>query len=399
MNLIVTLEYRFDCTPDGSVWTQASYAHPFWLRYLTVFDDVRVVARVQPVPSPPPESKRVDGEGVSFAALPYYLGPWQYLLRARQISHAARDAISPRDAVILRIPSQIATSVEVALRRNGRPYGVEVVGDPHDVFAPGGVKHFMRSFFRWWFARQQRRQCAGACAAAYVTERTIQSRYPPAPTAFSTFYSSIELHDDAFVATHRPIRQKATGFTLITVASLAQLYKSPDILLKAIDICVREEGLDLKLLLVGDGKYRPELESLAASLGMKNRVHFLGQLPAGDAVRKQLDRADVFILPSRTEGLPRAMVEAMARALPCVGSTAGGIPELLSPEDMVTPGNAVTLAQKIRTVITNPERMAAMSKRNLDKSKEYHESILRERRDKFYRIVKGKTEAWLEREN
>jgi len=89
------------------------------------------------------------------------------------------------------------------------------------------------------------------------------------------------------------------------------------------------------------------------------------------------------------------MVEAMARGLPCIGSTVGGIPELLAPEDMVPPGDVTALANKIREVVTDPERIARMSARNLEKAKEYREEVLYERRKKFYRYVPEVTEEWL----
>jgi glycosyltransferase involved in cell wall biosynthesis len=181
--------------------------------------------------------------------------------------------------------------------------------------------------------------------------------------------------------------------TLIIVGTLAQLYKAPDILIEAVGACV-QEGLDLELVLVGDGKHRQELELQAADCGLNGHVRFLGQLPAGDAVRAQLDQADLFVLPSRQEGLPRAMIEAMARALPCIGSTVGGIPELLLAEDLVPPDDAPALARKIREVVTDSTRMAHMSARNLKKAQEYRDEVLRERRTAFYRFVREKTKAW-----
>jgi glycosyltransferase involved in cell wall biosynthesis len=148
------------------------------------------------------------------------------------------------------------------------------------------------------------------------------------------------------------------------------------------------------VLFAGDGKHRPELQARAAALGLGNDVVFHGRLPAGERVRALLDQADAFVLPSRAEGLPRAMIEAMARALPCIGSTVGGIPELLPPEDLVPPGDAAALARKIREVLTDPERLAQMSARNVQKAKEYSEDVLRARRLAFYRQVREKTEAW-----
>jgi glycosyltransferase involved in cell wall biosynthesis len=398
MQLVVSLEFRFDCTPDGRVWTQTTFPYSFWLRYLSVFDRVRVVARVREVESAQPHWQRADGDRVSFDPLPYYIGPWQYVLQAPRIHRSVKQAIGSEDAVILRVGSQIAATIEPMLRKSQRPFGVEVVGDPHDTFAPGAVKHPLRPLFRWSFSRQLLRQCNSASAVAYVTERALQRRYPPASGAFSTHYSSIDLPASAFVSAPRSVDASKCSFTLVTVGSLAQLYKAPDVLLDALADCERD-GLDLRLILIGNGKHRHELEAMANALGLNKKVRFLRELPPGDSVRAQFDAADLFVLPSRTEGLPRAMIEAMARALPCIGSTVGGIPELLPQEDLFPPNDPDALARKIREVVNNPERMTQMSARNLEKAKEYRDDILNERRTEFYRYLRDKTQEWLKAQN
>lgn len=397
MHLTISLEHRFSRTPDGVVWSQTMFSHRFWQRYLTVFDHVRVVARVRDVATIPDDWKPASGEGVSFIPIPYYVGLKEYLLQARRIQRIANNAVGSKDAVILRVGSPIGACIEQALRRNGHPYGVEVVGDPYDVFAPGAVHHPLRPFFRWWFSRQLKRQCAGACAAAYVTAKALQRRYPPDPAAFTTHYSSIELSKTALVTTPRPAQSEQHSFQLITVGSLEQLYKAPDVLIDAVAACV-QQGLDLQLTLVGDGKHRAELEQLVVIRGIGERVHFRGQVSAGAAVRELLDQADLFVLPSHTEGLPRAMIEAMARGLPCIGSTVGGIPELLPAEDMVPPGDVAALAHKIREVVADPDRMARMSARNLEQAREYVEDILDRRRRAFYSYLRQYTIAWVERQ-
>jgi len=415
MNLIVALEQRFEGTPDGRVWTLGPFANSFWQRYLDVFEHVRVVARVRRVAAPTPGWVRTDGPGVSFVPVTYYLGPWQYLRCRRRILADVRGVVGPSDAVILRVGSQVAACLEPQLRRSGRPYAVEVVSDPYDVFSPGAVRHPLRPFFRWWFPRQLRRQCTEACAAAYVTKHALQRRYPPgqcfstyyssvemreasnvprAGRVLSTYYSDVELPEMAFASPLRPTSPTNSSIRLIFVGTLDQLYKAPDVLLDAVGQCFRE-GIDLELIWVGRGMYQPQLEARAKALGLGLRVRFLGQLPAGEAVRGELDRADLFVLPSRQEGLPRAMLEAMARGLPCIGSTVGGIPELLPAEDLVPPGDAVALAAKIREVARDPERMARMSARNLAKAEEYRDDALRERRLAFYRHVRESTETWI----
>src|SRR4051794_33068389 len=130
MRVVVCLEQRLDRTPDGAVWTQVAFDYSFWLRYLEIFDSVRVLARVRDVDQAPENHVRVDGDRVSVAAVPYYLGPWQYLKSRRRVQRAVLEAIEPNDAVMLRVGSQVANCVFPMLRQTGRPFGVEVVGDP-----------------------------------------------------------------------------------------------------------------------------------------------------------------------------------------------------------------------------------------------------------------------------
>ena len=174
---------------------------------------------------------------------------------------------------------------------------------------------------------------------------------------------------------------------------MAQRYKGFDVLLRAVRCCLQID-LELKLVLVGEGQYRAELEALADSIRVRPHVTFTGQLPSGPAVRERLDRAHLFVMPSRTEGMPSALIEAMARGLPCIGSRVGGIPELLPEDDLVVPGDVLNLAGKIRDVATKPDRMTQMAARNLEKARQFHETMLRALRTEFYRYVRQQTEAW-----
>ena len=396
MNAVVTVEHRFFRTPDGAVWTHGVHAYPFWNRYLSVFEGVKVVARVRDVLRPEPDWGMASGTGVRFLAVPDYLGPWQYLAKSVSVRRAIREAVDPQDAVIMRVSSHIAGCLEPILVRRGQPYGVEVVNDPFDVFAPGAVDYRLRPLFRWRFTRQLRRQCERAGAAAYVTEKALQSRYPCA--RFAAAFSDVEIPAEALRGTPRSFSRAADPqreFRLITVASLAQMYKAPDVLIRAVAEGVRA-GLNLKLRIAGDGKHRAAMERLTASLGLVDRVHFLGQLPAGARVREELDASDLFLLPSRCEGLPRAIVEAMARSLPCVASSVGGIPELLASEDLVPPGDTTGLARTLIEVLGDPGRMGAMAARNLLRASDFREDLLAGRRSAFFREVRRITARWIE---
>lgn len=394
MKVAVSLEHVFQRTPDGRVWTKVMFAHRFFTRYLVTFAAVSVVARVQEVERPADDWQRADGDAVSFAAIPFYHGPSGYLRRYFAIRGAAARAVERESALILRVSSPIAGLMGPAIRRSKHPYGVEVVCDPWEVLSPTGVQHPLRPLMRRHFAAQLRAQCSGACAAAYVTEGALQRRYPPAPGALSVGASDVELPPSAFVAAGREPTVSPGLFRLVMVASLAQLYKAPDVLVDAIALCVGD-GLDVHLTLIGDGMYRGQIEEQVRRLSLTERISFLGQVPAGEAVRAELDRADAFVLPSRTEGLPRALVEAMARGLPCIGSTVGGIPELLAPESLVPPGDAPALARAISGLARSPAQQAAGSRRNLERARDFADAVLDARRKRFFAAVAEATRTWL----
>jgi glycosyltransferase involved in cell wall biosynthesis len=242
--------------------------------------------------------------------------------------------------------------------------------------------------FRWLGTRALARQCKQASCVAYVTRDSLQKKYPVRKEAFTTYYSSLSLKDEDFV--DRPRKFSGDAARLVFVGSLAQMYKGADVLLEAL----AKMKIDVQLTVIGDGKHRGELERQAHVSGLAERVRFLGELSSGRAVRDELDRAELFVLPSRTEGLPRAMIEAMARALPCVGTTVGGIPELLSEDEMVPAGDPGALASRLEKILKNPGRLNAMSARNVERSQAFRPRLLAERRNELYAFLRNTTERW-----
>jgi glycosyltransferase involved in cell wall biosynthesis len=407
MHLTVALDARYTLAPDGSVWSQVGMARAFWQRYLEVFDSVRIIARATRVEKAPEGWLQVNGKNILFHPVPDYQGPRQFLKRYPAIQAAIRSAAPKHGAVILRVGSQIANMLEASLVQINRPFALEVVGDPYDVFAPGVVDHPLRPFFRWHFSRSLRRQCLRAIGVAYVTKRVLQQRYPtlsladnisdvelPNEAILKRFgiadYSSVELEERDIAPRSREKISSASCFKIVTVGSLEQLYKGTDVLIEALACCLRS-GFDLRAVIVGNGKYRTQLIEQAERLGIDSRIEFTGQVTAGDLVRQILDSSDLFVLPSRTEGLPRALIEAMARGLPCIGSDAGGVSELLEPQEMVPAGDPVALSKRIQEVLTDPMRMERLSKRNLEVSMQYASHILAERRRRFYTFVRDRT--------
>jgi glycosyltransferase involved in cell wall biosynthesis len=109
------------------------------------------------------------------------------------------------------------------------------------------------------------------------------------------------------------------------------------------------------LVIVGDGPERTRLKAAAKSVGGNSRVIFTGQV---SNVRAFYATADVFVLPSHSEGSPNVLLEAMAANLPIVATAVGGVPEMVENNEsalLVPPGDASSIAAAITCVLTDRE--------------------------------------------
>lgn len=395
MNVLITDNVRCAVTGDGSLWTpNPALGYDFWCAYLSVFDEVRPVVRAALVDEPPNGWSLASGPGVRAIPVPYFVGPWQLATRYLAVRNAIQAALRNCEAINLRLPATMSQLVWRSLSA-GRPYGVTVTGDPHEALAPGLLRDPARPFFRRVYSKRLVRQCAGACAVAYVTSEALQRKYPPRSGVVSTHFTDAVLPPAAWASAPREASEGGGAFKLVMVGSLAHRIKAADVLIDAIAICVRA-GMDVTAVIIGEGAYRAELTNQCRVLGLEGRITFTGQLFSSGEVRYELDHADLFVLPSKTEGLPRAMLEAMARALPCVGTAVGGIPELLPTEDLVAPGDAQALARKIQEVAGDPERLTRMSARVHERCQAYRPEPIGERRTVFLRTLRRKTAEWLQ---
>jgi glycosyltransferase involved in cell wall biosynthesis len=137
--------------------------------------------------------------------------------------------------------------------------------------------------------------------------------------------------------------------------------KGLDVLLRAFKH-VQHAQPSMKLLLVGDGPLRKQLEHLASSLEIRDRVNFLG-LQGRIEVRQLLHDCELFVLPSRSEPFGIAIIEAMACKKPVVSTKVGGIREIIEDRRngvLVEPNDPRALAGAILTVLHDEKLRAAI---------------------------------------
>ncbi|MGO9875628.1 MAG: glycosyltransferase [Acidimicrobiia bacterium] len=145
-----------------------------------------------------------------------------------------------------------------------------------------------------------------------------------------------------------------------TVANLRATKGYPDLLVAA-QAVIRERD-DVRFVAVGRGPLEDELRAQHATLGLGDRFQFLGFRPDAVAV---MSAFDVFCLPSRHEGLPVALMEALALGLPVVATRVGGVAELVTDGDdavLVPTRQPAVLAEALTALAGDPLRRAAMTK-------------------------------------
>jgi glycosyltransferase involved in cell wall biosynthesis len=128
-------------------------------------------------------------------------------------------------------------------------------------------------------------------------------------------------------------------------------------------------GMDLRLLIVGDGDERPRLECLISALGREDRIQLLGYRADTTALYQAMD---VFVLSSLREGLPNVLLEAMALEVPVVATRIAGVPRLVQHEAnglLVDAGAQEALTDAIARLMTSAElraRLAAEGRRTIE---------------------------------
>jgi len=144
-----------------------------------------------------------------------------------------------------------------------------------------------------------------------------------------------------------------------TVGALAH-HKGQRYLLEAAPIVLRKMPAT-RFILVGDGESAAFLRSLASQLGVDNAIMFPGFQPNA---RKYISACDVFVAPSLMEGLNTSILDAMMLHCPVIGTTVGGIPELIQDDEtglLVPPEDPQRLAEAILNVLDNPEKAGKLA--------------------------------------
>ena len=174
-------------------------------------------------------------------------------------------------------------------------------------------------------------------------------------------YNAIRLEDFRAESETRRI-ESLPGLNGRIIGSIGRLTAQKDFesLIKAIGLALPQVP-SLKLILIGDGELRPQLEALAVEVGISRQIHFLGQRMDTAALYQHME---LFVLPSRWEGLPTVLLESMAAGIPVIATAIPGTDELIVDKQTgwLTPaGQPDELAKAIVYALRHPDESATMA--------------------------------------
>jgi glycosyltransferase involved in cell wall biosynthesis len=290
------------------------------------------------------------------------------------------DQIKNTDFLVIRLPSVIGIlSIEIARKMN-KPFLIELVGCPWDANWNHSWKGKLVAPFMW---HATKKAVKNAPYVLYVTNEFLQNRYPSTGKTVGCSNVALPTLDESVLdARLQKIKQMTKNKPVVigTTAAVDVRYKGQEYVIQAIAE-LNKQGYNFEYRLVGGGD-KTYLQSIAENYGVADKVIFEGSIPH-EKVFDYLDSIDIYVQPSKTEGLPRALIEAMSRGCPCIGSKAGGIPELLDNAYIFRSGNVKELV----TILANfdVEKMVKQAKRNFEFSKGYAKEVIETRRNEFFK--------------
>lgn len=362
---------------QGSYFSSGKLTDKTWQRYLSFADKLLVFSRVKFVSNQSAvlNMNETTSEQVSFSCIDKISlldRIWNQRIKERM-----RKEFANVDVVVCRLPSFLGSLAFDVAEELKKKTIVEVVGCPYDAYKHHGS--IIAKLLAPLAKKSLKKTMQRSLYSIYVTSEFLQKRYPSNGIIINA--SNVEI-----LHSYQRVKIKGHVRVIKFIGSLNCVYKGFDDLLEAFKV-LKASSADLTLHVLGGGQKVAFYKQKVQRLGLNNSVLFFDPIPGGEKVIEWLSEGDIYVQPSHTEGLPRAMIEAMSLGLPCVGTNVGGIPELLQDDCLCAPKKPEELASKILNLVENKTLRIEVGSENFQKAKEFDSQILESRRFQFFKQV------------
>jgi glycosyltransferase involved in cell wall biosynthesis len=339
-------------TDGQSFDTYGAYAR-YVLEFARHFDHVTVFAPTTDQPTYF-SGCPLDASNVTVAPLPYFETHAQAYRRAPALVRIFRRHCAALDVINARGTAPLAYVLWWLTRRRGVPFLYHFSSDPFEMITRSpkyrGLRGYVaRAAYGVEFAIQKfiARRNFAFCDGSALAQRLRRHMPNVEPIVLSTL-----LPEDYY------LRADCCTRPVVRVLYVGYLRQGKGLndLVDAVHI-LRREGRNVELELVGEGALREPLTAQARRLGLLEHVHFPGYLTLGPRLNECYNTADIFALPSLSEGSPRVILEALAHSLPVVATPVGNIAETLARGQrgvLVPLNDPVAVAAGIARLVDEP---------------------------------------------
>lgn len=308
------------------------------------------------------------------------LRKWCFVGQAQRVVRRYIEQFGRPDLIHAHAVKWGGVAAEAVADDLGLPF---VLTEHSTAFPRGAVEPWEEECFRQAFHSADRVLAVSRALADSLARYTDRARVEVVPNVVDTEFFTLP-----------PAPRSSPPFTFVVVAALRRK-KGLDVLLKAFRAAFGESSEDVRLRIGGGGPLADKLEDLSRSLGLEDRVAFLGRLSRQE-VRREMWEANVAVLPSRVETFGVVVIEAMSTGLPVLATRCGGPEEIITEDTgwLVDPEDPKALAEGLRTALEGASQLSSSApKIRRHVRRRYSESAVANRLRNVYRAVVGSERA------
>ena len=302
----------------------------------------------------------------------------------RIIKKGLKKFIGEAEAILIK-PSTTRGLMAISIaKRLKKPYMIQITGDLWTSYKdhPNMIKRYYGAHILFRLVKSAIRDCK---FGLYVSEKYLPSMYPIDGLQCGVTNSVIpEIPSNIL---NERIK-KIDGYTLDETMKIGLVgaykgnRKGIDTAIKALSL-INDIPIELHILANGVEEDRLYWKQFAQKHHFDNKLFFDSPVSGVDKVLEWNTHMDLIILPSRSEGLPRCIVESISMACPCIVSNVCGLPELVSEEWIHAPEDFHKLSELVKRMLGDKNAMREAAMTNFEHSKNYTFENLRTKRNQF----------------
>ncbi len=372
-------DHRFRIDEHKNYYSLGGLSNKTFDYYLEFFDSVNVVCREQKFKN---SENKIEFTKISLRNINMECLEFNHELQLLGFKGAKKqieEIVKNSECCIVRVPSFIGLiALEICLKNN-IPVIVEVVANSWDSLWNYG--NLFGKLLAPYIHFKSKRLISKSAYVIYVTEKYLQNKYPTKGQSIGCSDVILKNSNNSLNRYDKNLYKKK--IILGTLAAIDVKFKGQSCVVRALGHLKVQGYTNFEYQLVGSGSSE-NLKKLAIRYDVLDQIVFIGALPH-DSVFDWLGTIDIYIQPSKQEGLPRSVIEAMSTGAFCLGSDTGGIPELIERQYIFS--NKRSNYKEIANLLISfdLEEAYVSGKINYEKSFSYKQEFLNSKRTEFFK--------------